>query len=85
MKLLHKLKIILSNFLFSQDTPWWVEITTGKPICIYYFGPFDNLKAAEISYLGYVEDLESEAAQEIVVNIKRCQPQILTIFSEEEL
>ncbi|NHC36008.1 DUF1816 domain-containing protein [Scytonema millei] len=33
---------------------------------------------------GYVEDLKSEAAQGIQIEIKRCQPSELTVFNEEE-
>jgi hypothetical protein len=66
----------------SED--WWVEIMTTKPHCIYYFGPFSNREEAVIAYSGYVEDLENEGAQGIVVVIKRCAPKILTICDEDE-
>jgi hypothetical protein len=82
--LLQKLKTNFSDFLLNVNTNWWVEITTAKPHCIYYFGPFLSLNEAKTAYLGYVEDLETEAAQEIVVNIKRCKPNALTIFDEED-
>lgn len=84
MTLVHKLKKDFSDFLLKVDTPWWVEISTDSPHCIYYFGPFQNLKEAETAQRGYLEDLESEAAQGIVVNIKRCKPEVLTVFDEEE-
>ncbi len=85
MKLLHKHKRSLSDFQLKLDSSWWVEISTNSPDCIYYFGPFRNIKEAKTAYLGYVEDLESEAAQEIVVNIiKRDKPDRLTVFDEEE-
>lgn len=73
----------LPDFLSKLGTSWWVEIITAKPHCIYYFGPFQNSKEAETAYPGYVEDLESEAAQEIEVNIKRCKPDVLTVFDSE--
>ncbi|MDF5733315.1 MAG: DUF1816 domain-containing protein [Rhizonema sp. PD38] len=84
MTLLYKLKKDFSDFLLKPNTSWWVEISTAKPHCIYYFGPFQNLKEAETIYPGYVEDIESEAAQEIVVKINRCNPDVLTVFDEEE-
>ncbi len=55
------------------------KISTTIPCCTYYFGPFDDLKEAKINQPGYVEDLIEEKAQGIKVEIKRCQPQLLTI------
>jgi hypothetical protein len=58
--------------------PWWVEITTTEPRCVYFFGPFENEQEAQIFKPGYLEDLEGEDAQGISCCIKQCQPQILT-------
>ncbi len=58
---------------------WWIEISTNQPSCLYYFGPFANSKEAEQLMAGYVEDLESESAQGIQAQIKRCKPDKLTI------
>ncbi|MBR8833774.1 MAG: DUF1816 domain-containing protein [Stigonema ocellatum SAG 48.90 = DSM 106950] len=84
MTLLYKLKQDFSDFLLKPETNWWVEISTVKPYCIYYFGPFQNFFEAQTAYPGYVEDIESESAQGIVINIKRCKPDVLTVFDEEE-
>lgn len=65
------------------NTPWWAEITTTMPRCVYYFGPFQTHEEAKADYPGYVDDLDSEGAQGIVVIIKRCKPDILTIFDEK--
>lgn len=71
--------------LFPQDTiPWWVKIQTTVPACQYYFGPFSSVEDAEAHQQGYVEDLVREQALEIVVNITRCQPEVLTVCDEEE-
>jgi Domain of unknown function (DUF1816) len=59
--------------------PWWVEVQTSVPRCTYYFGPFDYLDEARASRAGYVEDLEGEGARDIVVLVKQCQPEVLTI------
>ncbi len=64
------------------NTPWWAEITTVKPHCVYYFGPFKNPAEAKAAYPGYVEDLTTEGAKEIVVVLKRCNPTELTICNE---
>lgn len=64
---------------------WWAEITTVKPCCIYYFGPFLNLVEAKNSCPGYIEDLENETSQVIEVLLKRCQPDALMICDEEVL
>ncbi len=62
----------------------WIEVTTDQPKCTYYFGPFLSEKEASLAQTGYVEDLEAENAQGIRVQIKRCQPQDLTVFDEPE-
>lgn len=84
MTLLHKLKRILSGFQLKLGVSWWAEISTDSPHCIYYFGPFQNMKEAETAYPGYIKDIESELAEGIEVKIKRCKPQLLTVFDEEE-
>lgn len=70
--------------LDRQELTWWVEIQTNLPKCIYYFGPFEDAKEARLSQVGYLEDLLEEQARGITVEIKRCQPENLTIFEEEE-
>jgi hypothetical protein len=75
---------ILSNALQFVGQAWWVEITTAKPHCVYYFGPFTSAAEADTAKAGYVEDLESESAQGIRVNIKRCKPTEMTIDCETE-
>ncbi len=64
---------------------WWVEIQTKNPQCIYYFGPFESTEEARASQDGYLEDLRLEQAQGITVEIKKCQPEHLTICSEAEV
>ena len=61
---------------------YWVEIVTNNPRCTYYFGPFINETEAKAAKYGYIEDLQNEGAQGIVVTIKRCKPKELTIFDE---
>ena len=63
-------------------TAWWAEINTVSPRCIYYFGPFETFEEASDAYPGYIEDMDSEGAQGIVVIIKHCKPDELTIFDE---
>jgi hypothetical protein len=75
---------ILSNALQLVGQAWWVEITTEKPHCVYYFGPFTTAVEADEAKAGYIEDLESESAQGIRVNIKRCKPTEMTIDCETE-
>ncbi|ACK64654.1 Domain of unknown function DUF1816 [Rippkaea orientalis PCC 8801] len=62
----------------SLGLPWWVEISTTHPNCLYYFGPFDSAEEALSYQDGYVEDLREEGAQNITLYIKQCQPQVLT-------
>lgn len=72
----------LTNFFHSLGWAWWVEIVTQNPRCTYYFGPFLSSKEADAAKAGYVEDLEQEGAQGIVVQIKRCKPNNLTISED---
>ena len=76
----------LDDFSLENEhiLPWWVAITTTRPHCIYYFGPFDNFPEAYGHHGGYVEDLQEEGAQGIIINIKQCQPLVLTQELEEE-
>ena len=68
--------------LKNSQLPWWIEIQTEIPHCTYYFGTFDSLQEAGFFQHGYVEDLVTEKAQGITVELKKCQPQTLTIEPE---
>lgn len=83
------MKIIWHNFqeffinLFDNfGLAWWVEIVTQNPRCTYYFGPFLSSVDAKAAIKGYIEDLEQEGAQGIIVNVKRCKPNVLTIADD---
>jgi Domain of unknown function (DUF1816) len=59
---------------------WWIEIFTAQPKCTYYFGPFAGAEEAHVASKGFIEDLESESAQGIILKIDRhSQPDLLTI------
>ncbi|HHP7230789.1 MAG TPA: DUF1816 domain-containing protein [Xenococcaceae cyanobacterium] len=77
------MKEILINLLNSLGLAYWVKIDTNQPPCTYYFGPFLSLTAAKDAKAGYIEDLKSEGCASIDVEIKRCKPSELTVFSEE--
>lgn len=78
---------LLTNVLDFVGKACWVKITTEKPRCIYYFGPFASKKEAASAEAGYIEDLRGEGAEIVEVKIERCKPKELTIYddSEEEL
>ncbi len=82
MALLDIVRDIFKGFFQGLGTAWWVEITTAEPRCTYYFGPFQSSAEAEAHKPGYVEDLESERAQGIQAAVKRCNPDVLTVFDE---
>jgi hypothetical protein len=71
--------------LEQVPTDWWVEIITKQPDCKYYFGPFESHREAQLSQLGYIEDLERERPKLIAIEIKQCQPEELTIFRDEPI
>ncbi len=74
-----KIGEIWTNALDLVGQAWWVEISTAEPKCTYYFGPFASAKVANLAQAGYIEDLESERAQVVKVQVKRCKPNRLTI------
>jgi hypothetical protein len=76
------LKELLINAFENLGFAWWVEIITQNPRCTYYFGPFLSSADASVAVKGYIEDLESEGAQGIMVNVKRCKPDSLTIAED---
>jgi Domain of unknown function (DUF1816) len=61
---------IWSNALHLVGQAWWVEISTERPHCVYYFGPFTTAVEADAAKVGYIEDLESESAQGIQFTIE---------------
>ncbi len=67
----------------QAELSWWVKITTTTPYCIYYFGPFDSQAEATIAQDGYIEDLMTENAIGINVDIKQDQPTVLTISESD--
>lgn len=64
---------------------WWVKIITARPLCIYYFGPFESKNNAVLAQPSYIKDLAKEGATEINIQIKWCMPKNLTTFFEDEL
>jgi len=69
-------------FFKNNFQQYWIEVKTAKPLCTYYFGPFLTRKGANLAQSGFLEDLETEKAENIQAEIKRCQPQELTIFDQ---
>jgi hypothetical protein len=67
------------------NLPWWIEIKTTVPSCIYFFGPFDNFREAKRLQDGYIEDLVAEKAFGVTVEVKQCQPKLLTVFDKSKL
>ena len=63
----------------ETDFAWWVEVSTSKPKCIYFFGPFVDANEAKLNEKGYLEDLQSEGAIGIKALVKYCQPSKFTI------
>ncbi|MEM7726464.1 MAG: DUF1816 domain-containing protein [Cyanobacteria bacterium P01_A01_bin.45] len=76
------IKEISTNALQNLGLAWWVEVKTQSPRCTYYFGPFLSATNAEAAMKGYVEDLEGEGAQGILVEVKRCKPNKLTVADD---
>jgi hypothetical protein len=73
------MKEFLISLLERFGLAYWVEIKTDYPRCTYYFGPFLAKDEAEVAQAGYEEDLKTEGAQGIKLQIKRCKPEDLTM------
>ena len=82
-KIINVMKNLLLDLTQLWQENWWAEITTSEPNCIYYFGPFSTSKEATEIYPDYIEDLKEEGAQRISTTVKRCNPQLLTIWDAE--
>lgn len=76
------MKKFLTELLKNIVQRHWIKVTTAEPKCTYYFGPFLTRKEAKLAQPGFIEDLEAENAEGIKAEIKRCQPQELTIFDQ---
>jgi hypothetical protein len=63
---------------------WWIEVGATHPLCIYYFGPFENQLAAESSKDEYLEDLRPEKSAIVYSRVKFCQPR-KRIIQENQL
>ncbi len=62
---------------------WWLKIVTAQPLCIYYFGVFNNSSEARYLKNTYIQDLQQEGATIIEVLLEHCQPKQLTIEEHE--
>ena len=79
------MKEFFINILDSLGLAWWAEIVTDSPRCTYYFGPFASEADAQAAKAGYIEDLEQESAVGIRCTVKRCKPDKLTIYDENDV
>lgn len=61
---------------------WWVEITTAKPSCVYYFGPFPSAEEAFDMCPEYVEKLTKQGDKEIKPKVKYFHPTELAKWTE---
>ena len=82
MILIMKKNLNLTKFFRNIVQQYWIEVTTAQPICTYYFDPFFTCKEANFAQSGFIEDLETENAEIIKVEIQRCKPNKLTIIEQ---
>jgi hypothetical protein len=87
-KLNNEVLIKITNFFTNiwsfGGRAWWIEVVTTQPHCTYYFGPFTDAQEAKVEIPGFIEDLESEFAKEIQIQVKHCKPGQLTIDHDME-
>ncbi|NJN74011.1 MAG: DUF1816 domain-containing protein [Limnothrix sp. RL_2_0] len=81
--------IALGSIFYYLQQPynrdWWLKITTAKPFCVYYFGPFNSKKEAQENLGGYREDLEAEEAKILKIQINQSLPSNSLTFCPEEI
>ncbi|MFE4108208.1 DUF1816 domain-containing protein [Almyronema epifaneia] len=85
MSLLDTLKNFFSKLAGEAETsvqPWWLQIITDQPTCIYYFGPFETPQEAQLYQEGYLEDLSAEGAKVFPPTLVQGNPPELTIEGE---
>ncbi len=75
-------KNIFTSILEVIGLAVWIEVVTDSPRCTYFFGPFISESEANLAKTGYIEDLESEGSNGLVVIVKRCKPDNLTIYDD---
>jgi hypothetical protein len=75
-------KNIYTSILEIFGLAVWIEIVTDSPRCTYYFGPFSSESEAEGAKIGYIEDIEAEGSKGLAVMVKRCKPEMLTIYDD---
>lgn len=80
-KLAELLDLLVVN---SPQVPYWIEITTENPTCVYYFGHFDNPLSAKLMQQGYIQDLIEEDAVVVSVKLKQCEPDSLIIMETDD-
>ena len=62
----------LINQLFSlAGKSWWLEILAASPSRGYYFGPFDSENEAVQEQLRYVQTIEREGREVLLVSVVR--------------
>lgn len=76
---MQKILTRLPKYIASE---YWIKVTTAKPSCTYYFGPFLTRKEAKLAQPGFLEDLETENAEGIKAEIRSSHPKELTVFDE---
>ena len=80
MNIVYKIAELLELLVLeSPQPPYWIEIKTENPSCIYYFGHFDHPLAAKLMQQGYIDDLVDENAIVVSAKIKQCDVDKLTI------
>ena len=71
-----------SNPRQRPESPWWLEIKTRQPACVYYFGPFESKEVADNARWGHIYDLLAEKSVGLTFKISQHQPVKLTITSD---
>ncbi len=62
----------LINQVFSLlNQSWWLEIMAASPSCGYFFGPFESESEALEEQLRYVNDIERQGREVLLVSVVR--------------
>ena len=75
------MKELLLTLLDIVGLAYWLEITTEKPECTYYFGPFASREEAISMQSGYLEDLSNEGAENKLKKLEFLERKVSKAFS----
>jgi Domain of unknown function (DUF1816) len=64
-------------------TAWWLEIGIMNPICLGYFGPFQDEDEANKAQQAHLAELQDKDLKVVFARSRFCRPRKMTILENE--